>query len=174
MFSGRFETKLGDDGAYFIDRDGTHFRYILNYLRTGRLLLPDDELIREELLEEAEFYQIEGLIYELIPPPCEKSTLQLLSLPQRQSLKEWLKGTTSGKFKASLIYRGSRDGWSALNFHTCCDRRGPTLVVARSNYNYLFGGYTEQQWDCKYQERRELIKSPRTGKWGSQYPHTRR
>ena len=22
-----------EDGSYFIDRDGTHFRYILNYLR---------------------------------------------------------------------------------------------------------------------------------------------
>lgn len=27
---------------YFIDRDGHMFRYILNFLRTSRLLLPDD------------------------------------------------------------------------------------------------------------------------------------
>lgn len=27
---------------YFIDRDGHMFRYILNFLRTSQLLLPDD------------------------------------------------------------------------------------------------------------------------------------
>ena len=55
MFSGRFETKPTEDGSYFIDREGKNFGYILNYLPTGRLILPPDagELLREELLEEA-------------------------------------------------------------------------------------------------------------------------
>ena len=34
MFSGKFEVKPSEDGAFFIDRDGTHF--ILNYHRTGK------------------------------------------------------------------------------------------------------------------------------------------
>ena len=62
MFSGRFDTKPAEDGSYFIDRDGTHFRYILNYLRTGYLLILDDKLIRKEILEEAAFYQIRGIV----------------------------------------------------------------------------------------------------------------
>ena len=33
MFSGRHPVEKEEDGSYFIDRDGTHFRYILNYLR---------------------------------------------------------------------------------------------------------------------------------------------
>ena len=36
MFSGRFDMKPAEDGAFFIDRDGTNFRFILNYLRTGK------------------------------------------------------------------------------------------------------------------------------------------
>ena len=32
MFSGRFDSKPAEDGSYFIDRDGSHFRYILNYV----------------------------------------------------------------------------------------------------------------------------------------------
>ena len=64
MFSGRFDTKPGEDGSYFIDRDGTHFRYILNYL-----LIPDDKLFRKEILEEAAFYQIRGIVNQLHPPP---------------------------------------------------------------------------------------------------------
>ena len=67
MFSGRFDTKPAEDGSYFIDRDGTHFRYILNYLRTGKLVAPPDPTVREELEVEAEFYQIRGLLDELHP-----------------------------------------------------------------------------------------------------------
>ena len=40
MFSGKFEMEPSEDGAFFIDRDGTHFRFILNYLRNGKLTLP--------------------------------------------------------------------------------------------------------------------------------------
>ena len=38
MFSGKFEMKPSEDGAFFIDRDGTYFRFILNYLRNGELI----------------------------------------------------------------------------------------------------------------------------------------
>ena len=43
MFSGRLDTKPGKDGSYFIDRGGTHFGYILNYLRTGELIVQNHE-----------------------------------------------------------------------------------------------------------------------------------
>ena len=33
MFSGRHPITKQNDGSVFIDRDGTHFRIILNYLR---------------------------------------------------------------------------------------------------------------------------------------------
>ena len=48
MFSGRHQLKRESDGSYFIDRDGTHFRYILNYLRDGGFkpgTLPTDRLV---------------------------------------------------------------------------------------------------------------------------------
>ncbi len=35
MFSGRHSLVQEQDGSYFLDRDGTHFRYILNFLRDG-------------------------------------------------------------------------------------------------------------------------------------------
>ena len=65
MFSGRFDTKPSEDGSYFIDRDGTHFRYILNYLRTGQLIVPEDKVLLKELLAEAQFYRIEGIINKI-------------------------------------------------------------------------------------------------------------
>ena len=65
MFSGKFEMKPCEDGAFFIDRDGTHFRFILNYLRTGKLTLPEGATFLKELQDEAEFYQIRGMLEEL-------------------------------------------------------------------------------------------------------------
>ncbi|TDH08225.1 hypothetical protein EPR50_G00095570 [Perca flavescens] len=50
---------------YFIDRDGPMFRYILNFLRTSKLLLPDDFKEYSMLYEEATFFQLTPLQAEL-------------------------------------------------------------------------------------------------------------
>jgi len=148
MFSGRFDTKPSEDGSYFIDRDGTHFRYILNYLRTGKLIVPKDEIIREELLAEAEFYQVEGIIETLTARPFKDSVI--LSSDQRETLVNWLKESRAlTNASDKLLYRASRNGWAGSNFHSCCDNKGPTVTVAKSG-NYIFGGYTEKNWDGGY------------------------
>ena len=145
MFSGRFDTKANEDGSYFIDRDGTHFRYILNYLRTGQLVVPEDNTVRRELLTEAEFYQVQGMINELKARPFKDS--MIMSSDQQQTLIKWLKETlTSASCDYALLYRASRNGWAAANFHSCCDNKGPTVTVVK-NGNYIFGGYTDQSWE---------------------------
>uniref|UniRef100_A0A8C6S869 BTB domain-containing protein n=1 Tax=Neogobius melanostomus TaxID=47308 RepID=A0A8C6S869_9GOBI len=50
---------------YFIDRDGPMFRYILNFLRTSRLLLPEDFKEFSLLYEEARFFELAPLQAEL-------------------------------------------------------------------------------------------------------------
>ena len=65
MFSGRHSIIKEGDGSCFIDRDGTHFCYILNYLRDGGFnddMLPTDRDIQKKLLREAEYYQLSGLV----------------------------------------------------------------------------------------------------------------
>ena len=65
MFSGRHQLKECEDGTFFIDRDGTHFRYILNFLR-GRVVdtndLPSDKHVLREIKQEADFYQLTDLV----------------------------------------------------------------------------------------------------------------
>ncbi len=144
MFSGRFETKPSEDGSYFIDRDGTHFRYILNYLRTGQLLVPEDKFVRRELLAEAEFYQVEGIINDLRAGSFKNSLI--LSSDQCQTLMNWLNDTlplTSSNLVPYLVYRTSRYG---SNYHIYSDNKGPTVTVVKSG-DYIFGGYTDQSWD---------------------------
>ena len=46
-----------------------------------------------------------------------------------------------------LLYRGSRDGFKAKTFHEKCNNKGETLVIIKSNNDYIFGGYTEIDWD---------------------------
>ena len=51
-----------EDGYYFIDRCGRIFQYILQFLRCGRLVLPEGFNELDLLQLEADFYQIEDLI----------------------------------------------------------------------------------------------------------------
>lgn len=43
---------------YFIDRDGSMFKHILNFMRNSRLLIPDNFTDLDLLLEEARYFDI--------------------------------------------------------------------------------------------------------------------
>lgn len=54
----------------------------------------------------------------------------------------------SNNFKAKLLYRGSRDGFSASAFHQKCNSYPHTLTIVKStNYDEIFGGYADVKWD---------------------------
>jgi len=58
-------------------------------------------------------------------------------------------GTKSGKPKCkfTLLYRGSRDGFTSANFHGKCDGKGPTITVIKAQGKpHIFGGYTGESW----------------------------
>jgi hypothetical protein len=46
----------------------------------------------------------------------------------------------------SLLWRGSRDGFAARDFHRRCDGRSPTLTVIRDTRGNVFGGFTGVAW----------------------------
>jgi hypothetical protein len=50
-------------------------------------------------------------------------------------------------FSFKLLYRATRDGFKASDFHRLCDDHSGTLVVIKSQNNYIFGGYTSQTWN---------------------------
>ena len=149
MFSGKFEMKPSEDGSFFIDRDGTHFRFILNYLRTGKLTLPEGATFLKELEEEAEFYQIQGIIDELKPKtPQNFQDSEILTNDEHRSvLKSWL---PRGQWR--LLFRASRDGFATATFHSKCDNKGATVTIVKSRNN-IFGGFTEVSWASKFAER---------------------
>ncbi|CAH3173461.1 unnamed protein product, partial [Porites evermanni] len=142
MFSGRHELKPdGDDGAYFIDRDGKLFRAILDTIFVCHLTrCPDKKTRREDLLDEANFYQIQGIITQL------KGNLTILSSlikeeSQASTIMSWLPPGAS----CTLLFRATTDGKNAAGFHRYSDNKGPTLVVTQSGSS-IFGGYTSKSW----------------------------
>lgn len=62
MFSGRMVVLSDKEGWVLIDRCGKHFSKILNYLRDGSIQLPDNRCEIAELLAEAKYYLIQGLV----------------------------------------------------------------------------------------------------------------
>ena len=53
----------------------------------------------------------------------------------------------SPKARWSLIYRATRDGFSARNFHEKCDGVSNTLTIVKAINLNIFGGFTTQPWD---------------------------
>ena len=112
--------------------------------------MPQDKTILKEILAEAEFYQVEGVINDLRAGSFKDSTI--LSPNQRQTLMDWLKDTWALKeanLFPCLLYRALWNGWAAGNFHYCCDNKGPTVTVVKSG-NDIFGGYAEHPWEGKF------------------------
>ena len=58
------------NGQRFVDRDGEMFRYVLDYARTGSVILPDGFTHRRRLLVEAEFFRLSGMASELAAGGC--------------------------------------------------------------------------------------------------------
>ena len=155
MFSGKSDMKPAEDGAFFIDRDGTHFRFILNYLRTGKLTFPEGEKAFKELQEEAEYYQMKGILDEL-----EFNSEIITNDNHRSLLLRWLppQDTQERRRRLRLLFRASQDGFMAKTFHSKCDNKGPTVTIVQSG-KYIFGGFTEESWDSKYSSVIRIVQT---------------
>jgi hypothetical protein len=52
-----------------------------------------------------------------------------------------LKETLGYDVKTELLYRASRDGWHATDYHRFCDDKGPTVSLIMTTKNVLCGGF---------------------------------
>jgi hypothetical protein len=79
----------------------------------------------------------------------ERQITELLKLCEFSSNDKW-----------SLLYRGTRDGFGAKDFHSKCDGHSNTLTILKAKESsYIFGGFTTVHWE-----------SSTNGKWKS-YPN---
>jgi hypothetical protein len=68
-----------------------------------------------------------------------------------------------------LLYRGSRDGFGASDFHRLCDGHKGILTVIQSSEDYVFGGYTSLAFRSQYNGEHDASK--RTYVWTLKNPH---
>jgi hypothetical protein len=153
MFSEQFNTKPGEDGAHFIDRDPTYFRFILKYLRDpgdvtqwiDGLKSHLDEFQMSELEAEVAFYGLLGFSAEIakVSSPCSAvGNFGLITGNEATQLETWI-----GKKGAwTLLYQATKNGFASANFHPCCDNKGATVCIIKTTNGSIFGGYAAGHW----------------------------
>ena len=150
MFSGRHPITKQNDGSVFIDRDGTHFRIILNYLRggiTSNEMLSDNKLLLSELLTEVNYYQLKGL--EKIIKSEEKESPKVIT---REEIFEFMVKDRSGYFSTTkaLSFRNSNLNGLHLErviFKHSLDFCGSSLRKTTFKSCY-FSRYVQYSFDC--------------------------
>ena len=67
-------------------------------------------------------------------------------------INSWISPNNIVKYKR--IYRATKDGDKASDFHRLCDDKGPILIIGKTPGGYIFGGFTKVKWnmDQKYIE----------------------
>ncbi|RNA15586.1 BTB POZ domain-containing KCTD21 [Brachionus plicatilis] len=146
LVDGFVKPKYDENKAIFIDRNPKYFGCILDYLRMANTDFEYElasSIDKNELLKEAKFYNIQGLV-DLI----ETYFFDSIILNTEDSRKNLFKICEfPSKTRLNLLYRATTDGFSAQNFHSKCDHLKKTLTIIKTTGNYIFGGYTEQSWD---------------------------
>ncbi|XP_017570616.1 BTB/POZ domain-containing protein KCTD12.2 [Pygocentrus nattereri] len=138
MFGQQSPSELSTDtkGRFFLDRDGFLFRYILDYLRDGNLVLPDYFRERAGLRREAEFFQLRDLARRLAP---------LVS--KENSIGDEAQGEHEQEHDEGALASTSTTTTSSLN-----DPRSPSLKCGYITIGYR-GSYTigrDIQTDAKF------------------------
>ena len=92
---------LDQNGHYFIDRDPTFFRYILNQLRDGSVSLPNELKVLQEILREATFFAVQPLVSQI------EATISQLEKDHNSSKSNETQYTivTTGSSKFEQIFR---------------------------------------------------------------------
>ncbi|XP_038051076.1 BTB/POZ domain-containing protein KCTD6-like [Patiria miniata] len=80
MFSVPDNIPVRVNGAYFINGDGPIFRHVLNFLRRGRLILPEDFKEWDLLATEANHYQV-GALVEAVKKEKYQRVIEISAIP---------------------------------------------------------------------------------------------
>ena len=82
----------------------------------------------------------------------------LKDIIKEQEEIEFVVNKISEKYPGStyrLLYKGSRDGDGANDFHSKCDEAEKTLIIVEDNYGNRFGGFTTQDWGGQYLQKKD-------------------
>jgi len=162
---------------YFIDRDGPSFRYILQFLRSGKLTLPDKYRETEILLQEATYYELTELVeaIKLSSKNSQKSQKECLTISMCPDLGERIclsgrKATIEALFPefSAAIGDARNSGWIMDSDHVIrfpingfCKLNSIQVLERVMNNNFAVatsnGGGVEGQQFSDYLFTRDLV-----------------
>jgi len=143
MFRKGANTTISANGTYFIDRDPSTFGYILDYLRSGDLLVESGDVnVRMQVLDDAEYFKLPNALQDYL----RWSSVAGIDLwfSEVDFINDHLKKVS--KKMGGLLFQASKDGASVSTFHSRCDSKGPSVVIVETKSGNLFGGYTSTSW----------------------------
>lgn len=113
LFTGKIPLSQDSQGRYFIDRDGILFRYIIEFLRNKKVLLPETFKESDRLRNEAEYYKLTDLVSQL--SISKKFSLTPLSItPPPASPAIGANGYVTVGYRGSFAF--GRDGLADVKF----------------------------------------------------------
>lgn len=66
---------------------------------------------------------------------------------QQKTLYKFLNINDPNSVKLNLLYRASDHNYLALEFHKKCDNIPNTVVVAKTQFGNVIGGFTPVKWE---------------------------
>mmetsp|Transcript_21001 Transcript_21001/g.41904 ORF Transcript_21001/g.41904 Transcript_21001/m.41904 type:complete len:590 (+) Transcript_21001:58-1827(+) len=148
LFSGRWEKKLQRDNSsrIFLDVNPKAFRAIVDWLHESAISSEDDKI--QPPTVDAEFEGILKHYMQLFFAQLTNIDSKIIrSAKEAEIIHNWLNEDNSDG-ELHLLYRSSRDGLSAEEFHHTCDKKGRTLVLIETTEGVV-GGYSNSDWDCE-------------------------
>ena len=129
--------------------------YINNDLKSDIKGLKDDiKMIKEQQEKDREIKTISS---SPIVNVCMKNKFEdskIISVNEYDMISDWI--SPNKKIEVNLLYRASKDGDKASDFHNRCDNKGSTFCIFYLENGYKIGGYTSISW----QNNRENKKDP--------------
>lgn len=88
--NGETDVTIDSEGWVVLDRCGRHFGIVLNFLRDGSVPLPDDHRELDEILKDAQYYRVQGLVQHCLSAmQKQKDVLETVCrIPMITSVKE--------------------------------------------------------------------------------------
>lgn len=88
--NGETDVMIDSEGWVVLDRCGRHFGIVLNFLRDGSVPLPDDHRELDEILKDAQYYRVQGLVQHCLSAmQKQKDVLETVCrIPMITSVKE--------------------------------------------------------------------------------------
>jgi hypothetical protein len=130
-----------DELLRFILKLGFSYEFLVRHIQIGFLSEEGLSLLAdhfETLLESVWELSVESILHRHRPPGQFDS--QIIS-----EFPEIFAEFIRKRFK--LLWRGSRDGFGASDFHCRCDGHANTLTVILDTNGNIFGGFTPAKWE---------------------------